>query len=273
MSDVVRIAVTLPTFGEEIEPLVDVARRAEAVGLDAVFTYDHLFGFRRTGSMRPALSLEPVLGVLAVETRRMAFGSLVARATVRKSALLRTVFDTAARLAPGRLIAGVGSGDRESDPEQAMFGLVPEEVPVRLSALEHTLDTVSGRGYPVWVGGRSDRVIATAAAKADGWNAWGIGPDEFEHLVRTLGASMAAADRVPGSVTPSWGGLVELRPERWADASERDDVLSGGWDAMAEQLARYVDAGAEWLVLAPLDAADPEGVAAVGEELLPRLRT
>ncbi|HVM40212.1 MAG TPA: LLM class flavin-dependent oxidoreductase, partial [Acidimicrobiia bacterium] len=151
--DDLRVGLTLPTFSTESDRLVAVARSAEQRGLDGVFTYDHLFRLSAAGDLRPALALEPVLGLLAAKTHRIVFGSLVARATVRRAAVLRLVLDTVERMAPGRLVAGIGSGDRESDPEQAMFGLIPEDPALRLSALERTLDSVTGRGYPVWVGG------------------------------------------------------------------------------------------------------------------------
>lgn len=270
MSERPRLGVTLPTFVDDPEILVGAAKAAEAAGVDGVFTFDHLY---RVGSHGhdPALALEPVLGALAVETERVSFGPLVARATVRRPAVLRSVLDTAHRIAPGRVIAGVGSGDHLSDPENAMFGLPRGGESLRLSALEATVECVHGRGYPVWVGGRSDRILATAAALADGWNTWNVSPGAFRLEMDRLLAACGVAQRKAGDLTATWGGLVELRESRWREAAERPDVLVGPFDRIAEVLRRYVDAGAGWLILAPLASADPEAPSVIVEVIAPLL--
>ncbi len=266
----VRLGLTLPTFVEDPEVLVAVARAAERSGVDGVFTFDHLY---RIGSDAggPSLALEPVLGALAVETERIALGSLVARAGVRHAATLAASFDSLERLAPGRVIAGVGSGDRLSDPEQEMFGLPTGGMALRVGALERTIETLHGRGYPVWVGGRSEPILATVAGLADGWNGWGLSPDAFAREVQRLRAACAAADRREGEVVPTWAGLVELREDRWDEARRRPDVLAGPFESMAATLRRIVDAGARWLVLAPVAPGREENAAIVSEVIRPLL--
>lgn len=271
MSEPLRLALTLPTFTDDPETLVSVARAADAAdGVDAVFTFDHLFRIDSEGT-RPALSLEPTLGLLAVETGRISFGPFVARAAIRHPAALRVAFDTVERVAPGRFIAGVGAGDALSDPEQEMFGLPIGGDAVRLGALEATVDALHGAPFPLWVGGRSDRVLATAAAFADVWNGWGLSVGSFALEVERLEEACAATDR-RGRVTPTWAGLVELREDRWAEAKERPDVLAGPFDHIVDVLRRYADAGAGWLVLAPLDPTNPENPQVLAEEIAPRLR-
>ena len=49
-------------------------------------------------------------------------------------------------------------------------------------------------------------------------------------------------------------------------------VIVGGPDTVAEALRPYVDAGAEWLMLGPIDSSDPENCRIIGAELAPRLR-
>ena len=68
---------------------------------------------------------------------------------------------------------------------------------------------LAGRGYPVWVGG-SARQVGAVAARADGWNRWGVDAATFAtelEVIRSLGAQ---AGRGAESITPSWGGLVVL---------------------------------------------------------------
>ncbi|MBI2168211.1 MAG: LLM class flavin-dependent oxidoreductase [Actinobacteria bacterium] len=264
------LGLTLPTFVDDPEVLVDVARAADATAIDGVFTFDHLYRIGSHGH-DPALALEPVLGALAVETQRVAFGPLVARATLRRPPSLRAALDTVHRIAPGRLIAGVGAGDRLSDPENEMFGLPTGRVSVRLSALGATVGLLRGRGYPVWVGGRSSRILGTAAALADGWNGWNLSPGAFRLEVDRLTEAVHAAQRREGAVVATWGGLVELRPSKWDEARERPDVLAGPWERMAETLRHLVDGGARWLILAPIASSDPENAEVVMRELAPLL--
>jgi alkanesulfonate monooxygenase SsuD/methylene tetrahydromethanopterin reductase-like flavin-dependent oxidoreductase (luciferase family) len=211
-----------------------------------------------------------VLGLLATETERIAFGSFMARATLRPPATLRTALCTVHRMAPGRLIAGIGSGDSLSNDENEMFGLAGTDVPTRLSALEATVTTVAGQGFPVWVGGTWDPVLAVAASCADGWNSWNTKVATFAGEWERLRNACHVAGR--HEVVPTWGGLVELRPDRWDEVAGRDDVLSGSWDAIAEGVRAYVEAGARWVVLAPLAPGDPDNGAVVAAELAPRIR-
>jgi alkanesulfonate monooxygenase SsuD/methylene tetrahydromethanopterin reductase-like flavin-dependent oxidoreductase (luciferase family) len=51
-----------------------------------------------------------------------------------------------------------------------------------------------------------------------------------------------------------------------------DHVLVGGPEVVAAALRAYVDAGAEWLVIGPVDSSDPDNARILGEEILPRLR-
>ena len=97
-----RIGITLPQFSANALAMVDAARRAEGEGLDAVFAYDH---YPRTG--RPeALHGLTMLGAISQATDFAVIGTLVARIGVVPDGVLISSFRTAARLAPGRFVAG-----------------------------------------------------------------------------------------------------------------------------------------------------------------------
>ena len=128
------------------------------------------------------------------------------------------------------------------------------------------------RGYPVWVGGHDPAVREVAAAHADGWNKWGGSLRSFR--AQAEGLRIAAA-RDPFTIT--WGGLVVLGPTD-ADAAAKADRLSpstgtivGGPERVADGLREYADAGAEWIIVGPVDSADPENASMVGELVAPLL--
>jgi len=270
----VKVGITLPSFRDEVGPSLAVAAAAEASGLDGVFAYDHLFRRDAQGNRRPALEMFALMGAVAGATERVAVGSLVARATLRPYATLANGFDTLARiLGPERLLVAIGAGDNESREENETFGLAFGTVAERVAALRDAVDEVRDRGYPVWVGGSDPAVREVAAAHADGWNRWGGGFERFREQRANL---QNAAARSPFTV--SWGGLVVLAEDDDAAAAKAerlgagDHVLVGGPDLVAGDLRGYVEAGADWLMIGPVDSSDPENARILGEEILPRLR-
>jgi alkanesulfonate monooxygenase SsuD/methylene tetrahydromethanopterin reductase-like flavin-dependent oxidoreductase (luciferase family) len=261
--------ITLPSFRESPEPAIDIARRAEAAGLDAVFVFDHLFRSSPTG-MRPAIEGFTLLGAVAAETRTIALGPLVARATLRPPATLAHLFDTVNRVSNGRLIAAIGAGDHESRAENETFGLDFGSMSDRVAALDDAVDAAMGRGYPVWVGG-SSAAVRVVAGHSDGWNRWGGDPERF--AVRGAEVRALAA----GRFTLSWGGLVVLGDDERAAQKKKDrldpppDAIVGGPERVAERWREYIAAGADWIIAGPVDSADPDNPAIVGERIAPLL--
>jgi alkanesulfonate monooxygenase SsuD/methylene tetrahydromethanopterin reductase-like flavin-dependent oxidoreductase (luciferase family) len=269
----VKLGVTLPSFRDDPEPALAVAAAAEESGLDGVFLYDHLFRRAPDGTRRPALELLATMGVVAAETSRITIGSLVARATLRPPAVLASGFDTVARIAgTSRVIAGIGTGDSESEEEMVSFGLEFGDVPYRVAALADAVDAARDRGYPVWVGGGDRMVREVAAGRADGWNSWGSSVSSFRARADAL---RTATTREP--FTFSWGGLVVLGDTEH-DAAAKAQHLSpsagtivGGPNAVAAELRRYADAGADWLIAGPVDSAHPDNARMLGQVVAPLL--
>src|ERR1700728_4195803 len=100
----VKVGVMLPTFRDTPRLALSTATEAEALGIDGVFVYDHLWPMGQPG--RPALSPFPVLGAIAGSTTRLAIGTLVARVGVVPDETLVAEFAALSSLAPGRVIGG-----------------------------------------------------------------------------------------------------------------------------------------------------------------------
>lgn len=272
-----KVGLTLPSFVEDPEIPLGVARAAEAAGVDGVFVYDHLFRLDREGNQRPALECIALLGALAAETERITIGTLVVRATLRPPATLAAALDTVERIAGPRLVVGIGSGDEESRPEMEAFGLPMGSVGDRVSALEQAVRELAGRPYPTWVGGRAAHVGSVAATYGAGWNRWGLGRDAFaDEAVRVQAQRDAAGTGAPFTI--SWGGLVVVGDDD-AEAASRaarlgagSGTIVGGPARLADELAGYGTAGAEWVILGPVDASDPANAVRIGEGIAPALR-
>jgi alkanesulfonate monooxygenase SsuD/methylene tetrahydromethanopterin reductase-like flavin-dependent oxidoreductase (luciferase family) len=291
---VLRVGLTLPSFQSEPEKVLAVARAAEDAGLDGVFLFDHLF--RRRGDAagaerRPALELLTMTAAVARATDRIAVGTLVARATLRPPAMLRAAFDTLERIAPGRLIAGIGGGDDDSIAEDSAFGVLPgDPAPAgsgtadldagayRLDRLEATVAALADRPYPVWVAGVSPGAVRIAAERAGGWNRWGGGPSSFADAAERVRAEVVNAGRDRARFTFTWGGLAvlarnpaELAPKVERLRGDRPGIVRGDPPQVAAQIAAYSAAGAAWVILGPIDSSDPANAALLGEarRLLP----
>lgn len=264
----VRVGVTLPSFRDDPDTAIAVARAADKVGLDGVFLFDHIFRSGRTGD-RPALELGAMLGAVAAETARVTIGSLVARATLRPPVVLAHVFASARRIAGERVIAGIGAGDSESREENESFGLSFGTLDERLAALEAAVLAVRAEGVPVWVGGAHRRLVPIVAL-ADGWNRWGVDAQRF-------GTEAARVRAMAPDAVLTWGGLVVLSTDDATARAKADRLgaspgtIVGGPATVAASLAPYVDAGASWLVLGPVDSSDPHNATLV-REVCERLR-
>lgn len=218
-----KLGLVLPSFRLDADTALDTAARAEAAGLDGVFLYDHLFPMGQPE--RPAFPCLPLLAAVAVETSRMALGALVARVGVVPDAVLVNMHETLSRMAPGRLIAGLGTGDSKSKKENDLFGLPFEPVPGRVAAMGRCARALRATGIPVWMAGMSEPVRALAATDADALNVWGIPPEEVAAIVDA------------GDVAITWGGAP----------------VSGDLRAHASALA---DAGATWCIYGPPSSVD-----------------
>jgi alkanesulfonate monooxygenase SsuD/methylene tetrahydromethanopterin reductase-like flavin-dependent oxidoreductase (luciferase family) len=164
------VGIVLPVFEESPNAALDVAREADSHGLDGVFSYDHLFPMGRPD--RPALSSVPTLAALASVTSRVRVGPLVSRVSLLPGPVLVDALVTIDRLAGGRLIAGLGTGDRLTAPENAVYGLPFPPVAARLGQVERVATQLREHGVHVWIGGRSPAVRGLAGRVADGWNCW-----------------------------------------------------------------------------------------------------
>ncbi len=263
------LGLTLPSFVDDPTVPLGVAAAAEAAGLDGVFVYDHVFRGDEP-HRRPALEATALLGALAASTATIHVGTLVSRATLRPPATLAVGLETAQRIAPGRVIATLGAGDAQSREENESFGLPFGSLDDRVAALEAARVACSGRGFPVWVGGTHPRVRAVAS-RADGWNRWGGDPERF---AVEAGEVSRAAER---PITCSWGGLFviasteEAASAKAARLNAGDAVFVGGPDRIARRLASYAEAGAEWVIVAPVDSSNPDNAALLGEAIRPLL--
>jgi len=216
---------------------VEYAQRAERLGFDGVYVFDHLIPVgRKFDDTTESVGL---LGTLAATVPRLTIGSLVLRASLRPPQVTASIARTLAAIAPGRIVLGLGAGDQRSRDEMVRFGFAFNPVAERVEVLATILELVAAEDVRTLVGGQHPLVV-DVAAKADVWNLWEPQDDVLD-----------AAVSIHPSVT--WAGRVEV-----------SSVLNG---TLVRDLRKLTKSGCREAVLTLLPGTELETLETVASEL------
>jgi probable F420-dependent oxidoreductase len=202
----VKLGICLPHYGRPIEPsrLVQLAARAEEVGLDSVWVTDHVIVPRDVSLIYRSDMLDPlaVLPWLAGVTERIALGTSVIVLPYRSPLPVAKLLASVDVLSGGRLIVGVAVGwvegefealgipfrerGRRTDEAIELFRAVWTQEYPEIKTATHRLSGVKASPMPlqkprppILVGGASDAAMRRAARLGDGWHASGMTPAVF----------------------------------------------------------------------------------------------
>lgn len=295
-----RIGLVLPVATADPDRTLGFARRAEELGFDGVFAFDHFFP-PGAPSDRPSLEAYATLAAVASVTSRITIGTLVTRACLRSAAVIGKQAIALSDISGGRFVLGIGTGDSLSRAEHDAFGLPYLGPAVRRHHLVETVRAVRAllRGEPwlgghhvpamrgpllpgprippVWIGGASEGAAVAAAHEADGWNGWGLPLETFGRRVARIRREGEATGR---PVEATWGGAMVVG----ADLEEAGRLLQGRaergiatdvWAGDVRGAGAWLEglraAGATWAILLPAGAADRMEL--IGERVLPLARS
>lgn len=291
-----RVGVQLPEVERDVRwpELLDLARRAEDVGLDSLWVGDHLLYRFADGSTRGPWEASSLLAALAASTSRVTLGPLVACTAFRNPAVLAKQAATLDEISGGRFVLGLGAG--WNPVEFAAFGLpfdhriarFEEAFTIIRSLLrDGSVDFVgqyySARecelvprgptpgGPALMIGSIGPRMLAATAPYVDSWNAWyadtGNTPDGAAAAAEPLAAALRAAGRESDEVARTVAVLVQLpggTGRTMGDTSDSQQVrpLTGSPEELAAGLRAYADAGITevQLVLDPITAGSIEAL-------------
>ena len=275
--------------------LVADVQQAEKLGFDMVSFPDHLHG------ERPSVEPWTALTWAAAATERIAVMPNVLALPYRAPAVTAKMAETLDRLSSGRLVLGLGTGGY--DPEFAAFGLAERTPSQKVSALGEALQimrglwsdpsvTFNGKHYhvrearieprperpiPVWLGSYGPRGLRLTGALADGWipSLGRVDLGQLRAMRTEVRAAAEAAGRDPDGITcavnlvVAFGGPGDRDTPSAADSSAAWRPVSGGSEAIAEQLIGVVQAGFTFLNVVLDDPADRERFAS---EVIPAVR-
>jgi probable F420-dependent oxidoreductase len=293
MTRPLRVGVLLPEVERDVRwpEYVAMARAAEDVGFDSVWTGDHLL-YRNDGRFeRGPWETWTLLAGLAAVTSRVTLGPLVACTAFHPPGLIAKQAATVDEISGGRLTLALGAGwnevefrafglpfDRRVSRFEEAFTIVRRLVAgerVTFDGTFHRMDDAvllppPARRTPLMVGSTGERMLSITLPWVDSWNTWfdlsGNTAAGFAAESAKVDAAARRAGRDPREIERSACVIVVLDPP----ADERmipDDIepIRGTPDQIAGSLRELSDASADEaiIVVDPIDEASIRRLGAV----------
>jgi len=299
-----------PTEAPDIDALYRYAARAEALGFESLWAWDHvILGVEPSF---PILDAVGTLTAIAARTSTIRLGTGVLVLPLRNPTVAAKAIGTLDVISKGRLILGVAAGwyAREFDAVGVPFkqrGRLFErnldiltrlwtQERVTLQADEFNLreavmrpKTVQRPRPPILIGGYVDAVLRRVATKGDGWLTYFYTPESYTRSLEKILGFAREAGRDPKTLTGTNQLAILVGSSRAETEEPMRQWLSTEWDVAAwsestiehairgsvkeciEQLQAHVASGVDRLILIPY-RYQPEQVEIIARDILPALR-
>jgi len=293
----------------DIAELYTYAERAEALGFESLWAWDHVI--LGVEPAFPILDSITTLAAIAARTRRIKLGIGVLVLPLRNPVMAAKALGSLDVISGGRLILGAAAGwyAREFDAVGAPFKArgrhfernldiltrLWTEERVTLKVDEFNLReavmvprTAQRPRPPILIGGYVDAVLKRVATKGDGWLTYFYTPESFTRSWEKIQAFAREAGRDPAPLTATNQLAVYVGNSRAETAADMRRWLSTEWDvaswsestiehaihgSVAEcvaQLRAHVATGVHRIILIPY-RYQPQQVERIAKEVLPAL--
>lgn len=272
--------------------VADMARRAEEIGFDTLWTPDELLWRAEDGPSQGFWDGVSMAGAVAAVTSKTSVGTWVLSALHRNPGIIAKTAETLDEISGGRFIFGLGAGHEWPGqaryfglPEDHIFARFEEALQVIIPLLRGGHADFEGRWHaardlpqqpvgprpnaiPILIGGNGPRGQRAAARHADIWSGYAeerAHVDELGPRLATLDAICEEVGRHPATIGRSAG--VSVRPLEPAGA--HDGRISGSAEEIADAIRSFRDAGFSRLeiMMGPGTMAALEALAPVVEQV------
>jgi probable F420-dependent oxidoreductase len=253
---------------EDVQALIELACRTEALGFASVWVHDHVFNaghvFTRIGR-KPYYEPLTLLSYVAARTQRVGLGTSVLVLPYHNPIRLAKTAATLDVLSGGRLTLGVGVGGVESEsnalgsPYAERGAITDEAIAImkelwtqddprfagkyyRFSGMPFSPKPLQQPHIPLLIGGNSRAAIRRAVRLGDGWHPFALSPEALRQGIGYLWEQAQDIGRdvaeVPVSVSLPLG-----RP------TARGDALGTDPGAIVRKAQAFASIGVQTLVI------------------------
>lgn len=289
--------------------LVDYAVRAEALGYESVWVWDHIL--LGVDPCFPIIDSLTLLSGVATRTERIRLGTGILVLPLRNPVTLAKQLLSIDNLSNGRLTLGMAAGwyKREFDAVGVDFHQRGRIMDTNLDVLDAlmTEDWVSATHgihelknarmfpkatqkprIPMLIGGYVDVVLKRAATRGDGWLTYFYKPEDFSadwakvcRFAEEAGrdpATLISTNQLPICVGPREqieGPMNEWLHKEWdysaTSKSTAESAIMGSAKECAEQLQQHIDTGIDRIIFVPYKYEQAQ-VEAIARDVIPLLR-
>ena len=273
-----------------------VAIRAEELGFDSLWVYDHFHNVPRP-SHESVFECWTMLAAISQRTSRIRLGQMVGCNLYRSPALLAKITSTLDVISGGRLEWGIGAGWYENEcrgygypfpAPKERIAMLRETVEIVTAMWSQEETTYNGTYYqthrancdpkplqnpriPVWIGGGGEQLTLRVVARYADCSNFGGTPEEFARKSAILVEHCEKVGRNPDEIRRTWSPEILIRDSE-ADLREAQRMsirresyeawkaanLVGTPEEVADKIGTYIALGCSGFIPWCVDYPDHE---------------
>jgi F420-dependent oxidoreductase-like protein len=289
---------------------VDIAVRAEELGYDSIWVYDHFHNVPRPAG-EAVFECWTTIAAISQLTTTIRLGQMVGCNAYRQPSVLAKITSTIDVISGGRLDWGIGAGWYENEFKAYGFdfprpkdriGMLRECVEIVKSMWTQPETTFAGQYYqlsrancdpkplqsphpPIWIGGGGEQLTLRVVARHADYSNFGGVPEEWARKREILKGHCAAVGRDEETIGKTWSPEMCIRSTEaelkaldgrslWGDSFEKwqATALVGTPEQICEKVKAYVDLGCTGFIPWCSDYPDTETMDLFASEVIPNFR-
>ncbi len=289
---------------------VDIAVRAEALGFDSIWVYDHVHNVPKPAH-EAVFECWTTIAAISQRTARIRLGQMVGCNSYRNPALLAKITATVDVISGGRLDWGIGAGWYENEyrgygysfpKPKDRIGMLNETVEIVRSMWSEPETTYKGDYHevsrancdpkplqsphpPIWIGGGGEQLTLRVVAKHADCSNFGGRPDVWAHKRDVLRRHCDSVGRDADEIRMTWSPDVFIRSTEaeidaagslsiWGAPEDewRANNLIGTPEQVAEKMQTYVDLGCRGFIPWCSDYPDTQTMELLASHVMPQFR-